>query len=161
MKRSLRYARPDHLAVIGGGPIGVEMAQAHARLGIPVTLIEGAPTIMPRDHQGLVAILKPRLESDGISLIEGHMVTSVGGKTGAIEVNVDGIGTIKGSHLLVATGRKPNLTGLIWIKRGLPMAGRASPQICGCAPIINVFSPLVMLRGGCSSPMWRGITRAL
>ena len=111
--------RPDHLVVIGGGPIGVEMAQAHARLGIPVTLIEGAPTIMPRDHQGLVAILKPRLESDGIRLIEGHGVTSVGGKKGVIEVNVDGIGTIKGSHLLVATGRKPNLDRLDLDKAGI------------------------------------------
>ena len=103
---------PDHLVVIGGGPIGVEMAQAHARLGIPVTLIEGAPTIMPRDHQGLVAILKPRLEADGIRLIEGHGVTGVSGKAGAVAIDVDGIGTIKGSHLLVATGRKPNLDRL-------------------------------------------------
>ena len=111
--------RPDHLVVIGGGPIGVEMAQAHARLGIPVTLIEGAPTIMPRDHQGLVSILKPRLESDGIHLIEGHGVTSIGGKKGAIEIEVDGIGTVKGSHLLVATGRKPNLDRLDLDKAGI------------------------------------------
>ena len=104
--------KPDHLVIIGGGPIGIEMAQAHARLGIPVTVIEGAPSIMPRDHQGLVGLLKPRLEADGITLIEGHGVTAVSGKSGAIQVEVDGIGTVKGSHLLIATGRKPNLERL-------------------------------------------------
>ena len=111
--------RPEHLIVIGGGPIGVEMAQAHARLGVQVTLIEGAPTIMPRDHQGLVAALKPRLEADGIRLIEGHGVTGVSGKAGAIDVAVDGIGTVSGSHLLVATGRKPNINSLDLEKAGV------------------------------------------
>ena len=104
--------KPDHLIIIGGGPIGIEMAQAHARLGVPVTVIEGALSIMPRDHKGLVGILKPRLEAEGIRLIEGHGVTGVSGKKGAIDVSVDGIGTISGSHLLVATGRKPNLDRL-------------------------------------------------
>ena len=104
--------RPDHLIIIGGGPIGVEMAQAHARLGVKVTLIEGAPSIMGRDHPELVGILKSRLQADGVELIEGHGVTAVKGKTGQVSVSVDGFGDIAGSHLLMAVGRVPNLARL-------------------------------------------------
>jgi pyruvate/2-oxoglutarate dehydrogenase complex dihydrolipoamide dehydrogenase (E3) component len=104
--------RPDHLIIIGGGPIGVEMAQAHARLGVKVTLIEGAPSIMIRDHAELVGLLKAQLVADGVNLIEGHGVTSVSGKAGKVRVTVDGSGDIDGSHLLVAVGRVPNLDRL-------------------------------------------------
>jgi pyruvate/2-oxoglutarate dehydrogenase complex dihydrolipoamide dehydrogenase (E3) component len=104
--------KPKHLIIIGGGPIGVEMAQAHARLGVKVTLIEGAPSIMIRDHDGLVGILKERLVKDGITLIEGHGVTGTSGKSGSITVKLDGHKDVKGSHLLVATGRSPNLERL-------------------------------------------------
>ncbi len=105
-------AYPKHLIIIGGGPIGVEMAQAHARLGCEVTLIEGAPSIMIRDQADLVSILRPRLEAEGVRIIEGHGVTGVKGRAGAITVAVKDIGDVKGSHLLVATGRKPNLDRL-------------------------------------------------
>ncbi|MCE2516552.1 MAG: FAD-dependent oxidoreductase [Alphaproteobacteria bacterium] len=104
--------RPDHLVIIGGGPIGVEMAQAHARLGVKVTLIEAAPSIMVRDHPELVEQLKTRLRADGVHLIEGHGVTEVSGTTGQISVTVDGLGEIAGSHLLMAVGRVPNLERL-------------------------------------------------
>jgi pyruvate/2-oxoglutarate dehydrogenase complex dihydrolipoamide dehydrogenase (E3) component len=104
--------KPRHLIIIGGGPIGVEMAQAHARLGVKVTLIEGMPTIMIRDHDRLVGLLKDRLLKDGITLIEGHGVKETSGKTGNITVKLDGHKAVKGSHLLVATGRSPNLERL-------------------------------------------------
>ena len=103
---------PQHLIVIGGGPIGVEMAQAHCRLGARVTLIEAAPSIMIRDDAALVALLRDRLKADGITLIEGAGVTAVSGTNGAVKVEVEGRGTIEGSHLLVAVGRKPNLDKL-------------------------------------------------
>ncbi|XDZ65961.1 NAD(P)/FAD-dependent oxidoreductase [Alphaproteobacteria bacterium LSUCC0684] len=103
---------PEHLIIIGGGPIGVEMAQAHQRLGSKVTLIEAAPSIMIRDHPDLVDTLRRCLTEDGITLIEGVGVTAVGGKAGAIRVELEGNDAIRGSHLLVATGRKPNLERL-------------------------------------------------
>ena len=114
--------QPDHLVIIGGGPIGIEMAQAHARLGSKVTVVEGAPSIMPRDHKGLVELLKPRFINDGITFIEGNGVTAVSGKAGAITVTVDGVGDITGSHLLVAAGRKPNLDRLDLDQAGVKYA---------------------------------------
>ena len=56
--------KPDHLVIIGGGPIGIEMAQAHVRLGIGVTVIE-AFSIMARDDSELVAMLKTQLDQTG------------------------------------------------------------------------------------------------
>lgn len=103
---------PEHLVIIGGGPIGVEMAQAHQRLGAKVTLIEAAPSIMIKDHPDMVGILRQCLIEDGITLIEGAGVTAVSGKAGSIRVELNGQDVITGSQLLVATGRKPNLERL-------------------------------------------------
>ncbi len=114
--------KPDHLVIIGGGPIGIEMAQAHARLGVKVTVVEGGHSIMVRDHQGLVSLLKPRLVADGITFIEGKGVTAVSGVAGKITVTVDGGGDIEGSHLLVAAGRKPNLDRLDLDQAGIKYA---------------------------------------
>ena len=103
-------ARPDHLIVIGGGPIGVEMAQAHRRLGAKVTLIEGA-TILNKDDPELVAVLREQLLREDIVLLENAMVDAVAASDGGIEVKAGGQ-TIRGSHLLVAVGRKPAVDSL-------------------------------------------------
>ena len=103
---------PKHLIVIGGGPIGIEMAQAHRRLGSRVTLIEAAPSIMIRDDAALVSILRARLIEEGIDIIEGAGVTGVSGKAGAIDVAVEGRAPVSGTQLLVAVGRRPNLDRL-------------------------------------------------
>ncbi len=103
---------PDHLIIIGGGPIGVEMAQAHARLGVKVTLIEGGKSIMVRDHSGLVKTLRNRLSNEGITIIENHGVVETSGSVGNIRVKLDRYHDVMGSHLLVATGRVPNLSRL-------------------------------------------------
>lgn len=104
--------KPDHLIIIGGGPIGIEMAQAHARLGVKVTVIEGARSIMGRDHAGLVGILRERLTQENITIIEGHNVIGVSGTQGAVMVKLDRHPEVAGTHLLVAVGRKPNLDRL-------------------------------------------------
>lgn len=111
--------RPDHLIIIGGGPIGIEMAQAHQRLGVAVTLIEAAPTIMIRDDPGLVGVLRQQLVEEGIRIIEGAAVTAVSGKPGSIRVSLDGQDDIIGSHLLVAAGRRANLDRLDLEKAGV------------------------------------------
>ena len=67
---------PDHLVIIGGGPIGIEMAQAHSRLEVKVTIIE-ALAVMGRDDQELVSILKNRLIHEGVTIIEGVGVSEV------------------------------------------------------------------------------------
>lgn len=102
---------PEHLIVIGGGPIGVELAQAHRRLGATVTIIEGAETILGKDDPELVDVVRAQLISDGVRIIEGAMVESVAGEEGDITVRAGGQ-TVSGSHLLMAVGRVPAVEGL-------------------------------------------------
>ena len=106
--------RPEHLIVVGGGPIGIELAQAHRRLGSAVTVIE-ADTIMNKDDADAVAVVRKRLEAEGVSLHEKSQVQKVERKGNGVAVMV-GAGEdsrrIEGSHLLVAAGRKVNVDGL-------------------------------------------------
>lgn len=101
-------AQPAHLLVLGGGPIGLEMAQAFALLGSRVTVIEAA-RIAGRDEPELADGLRAALLRDGVTIIEGQAVTAVA--AGPAVVLADGR-RIAGSHLLVATGRRPNIEDL-------------------------------------------------
>lgn len=108
--------KPDHLVIIGGGPIGIEMAQAHARLGVTVTIIEAA-SIMSRDDPELVAILKTQLTNEGITIIEGTGITDIARDDAnklapSITVALADGRRISGSHILVAAGRRPSIAGL-------------------------------------------------
>jgi pyruvate/2-oxoglutarate dehydrogenase complex dihydrolipoamide dehydrogenase (E3) component len=103
--------RPDHLVVIGGGPIGVEMAQAHRRLGCQVTVIEGA-TVLGREDPDLAAVVINALKSEGIALIEGQPVVRLAQTDGTVEVTLGDGRQVRGSHLLLAVGRKVALQGM-------------------------------------------------
>ncbi|MDP3195264.1 NAD(P)/FAD-dependent oxidoreductase [Tabrizicola sp.] len=103
--------RPEHLIVIGGGPIGVEMAQAHRRLGCEVTVIEGA-RVLGREDPELAAEVIEALLAEGITLVEGQPVVRLSGIAGAVEVTLGDGRQIKGSHLLMAVGRKVALDGM-------------------------------------------------
>ena len=112
--------QPEHLAIIGGGPIGVEMAQAHRRLGCRVTLIEAA-TILTRDDPEIRSILVARLRAEGVEIIEGIGVRTVDGVAGAVTLTLDDGRRIAASHILVAAGRQPAMHDL-----GLEAAGIAT-----------------------------------
>jgi pyruvate/2-oxoglutarate dehydrogenase complex dihydrolipoamide dehydrogenase (E3) component len=99
---------PEHLIVVGGGPIGVEMAQAHRRLGARVTVLEMA-TLLPRDDPELVEVVRLALRRDGVDIREGVRIEGV--ETGPV-VHLEDGGRIEGSHLLIAAGRRPNVQGL-------------------------------------------------
>ena len=99
--------RPEHLIVIGGGPIGMELAQAHRRLGSRVTVLEGLKAF-GKDDPELAAIALERIRAEGVEVIEGAMAERISGRAGAIRVQVKGGGAHEGSHLLVAVGRRPN-----------------------------------------------------
>ncbi|MCC5991294.1 MAG: FAD-dependent oxidoreductase [Rhodobacteraceae bacterium] len=109
---------PRHLLIIGAGPIGLEMAQAHRRLGARVTVIEGARAL-GRDDLDAAAIVLKQLRSEGIEIIEGVQVEQVSGDQGAIEVQVAGGTIFAGTDLLVAVGRKPSLDGLDLDRAGI------------------------------------------
>lgn len=105
---------PSHLIVIGGGPIGVELAQAHRQLGSEVTILEMFK-IMPKDDQELVDVVRKQLDADGIAIQEGIKIARIEKDGDGIAVIVDKDGAeskVSGSHLLLATGRRANIDGL-------------------------------------------------
>ena len=108
------------LIVIGGGPIGMELAQAHARLGSEVIVVEGLKALA-KDDPELTAIVLRRIRAEGIDIREGAKVDRIEGGRGFVRMHLAteaGAQTIDGTHLLVATGRKPNTADL-----GLESAG--------------------------------------
>ena len=108
--------KPAHLIVIGGGPIGLELAQAFRRLGSKVTVVEAA-TALGRDDPELAAFVVDRLERDGVTVRTGARIAKVSKYRNGVRVTLDSGGadkteTIDGSMLLVATGRVPFTDGL-------------------------------------------------
>ena len=106
--------RPEHLIIIGGGPIGIEMAQAHRRLGSKVTLLEIAK-IMPKDDPELVDILRNHLQEEGIYMHENVQITKIAHQEGTSSVFLSHGSSsieIEGTHILVSTGRIPNVDKL-------------------------------------------------
>jgi pyruvate/2-oxoglutarate dehydrogenase complex dihydrolipoamide dehydrogenase (E3) component len=114
--------RPERLIVIGGGPIGLELAQAHRRLGAEVVVLESA-RLLPRDDPEMAAVLERALIAEGVELRTGAKIERIEqrGERIAAVLRADGAEmTREGSHLLVAAGRRPVTGGL-----GLEAAGIA------------------------------------
>lgn len=107
--------QPEHLIVIGGGPIGMEMAQAHVRLGSRVTVIEGAMAF-GKDDPEMAAIVIDNLKVEGIEIVEEAQANKISGKGKNITVHTPK-GDFKGTHLLMAVGRKVN-TDKLDLKKG-------------------------------------------
>jgi len=107
--------QPRRMVIVGGGPIGTEMAQAFARLGTQVTVIQRGDTILPKDDPELTALLLARLQQEGIRYRFNADAKKVARSAGhlAIEVERNGVREVlEADALLVATGRRPNLDGL-------------------------------------------------
>ena len=113
--------RPAKLLIVGGGPIGLEMAQAHRRLGSEVVVIEAAKA-MGKDDADLAAVVLDRLREEGVEILEGTKVVETAARGDGVVVTVEAADgarrDIDGSHLLVAAGRAANVDGL-----GLDQAG--------------------------------------
>jgi pyruvate/2-oxoglutarate dehydrogenase complex dihydrolipoamide dehydrogenase (E3) component len=112
---------PEHLVVLGGGEFGLEMAQAHARLGARVTLIEEAVQIAAGADPELVEGLARALRRDGVILLEGHSAVRVERRPAGFSLLLADGRHIEGSHLLLALGRAPRLAGLDFTAAGLPV----------------------------------------
>jgi len=111
---------PQHLAIIGGGPIGMEMAQAFSRLGAQVSVIEAAEALA-KDDPECAAIVIDTLRDEGVELRTQTKVVEVSGRAGDLRIQVETNGMradIGATHLLVAAGRQPTIDGL-----GLDAAG--------------------------------------
>ena len=117
---------PEHLIVIGAGPIGCEMAQAHRRLGSRVTILD-LGRMMPKDDFEAVDVVRQRFQDEGIETTESINVVRIEKTDAGLGVVLSEHGRerrVDGSHLLIATGRRPNVENL-----GLEAAGvRYSPK---------------------------------
>jgi pyruvate/2-oxoglutarate dehydrogenase complex dihydrolipoamide dehydrogenase (E3) component len=103
---------PRHLLVLGGGPVGVELGQAVRRLGGEVSLVEGAPHLLPREAAPLGEALGEVLRRDGIDVRVDAMAAAArrDGDEYVLEI-ADGT-ELRGDHFLVATGRRPRVEGI-------------------------------------------------
>lgn len=103
---------PGHLVVLGGGYIGCELGQAFRRFGSRVTIVDHNPRLLAREDEDVSAALEEAFRREGIELALGAELESVSGGPGAVALRLRGGEEIRGTHLLVATGRRPNADDL-------------------------------------------------
>jgi pyruvate/2-oxoglutarate dehydrogenase complex dihydrolipoamide dehydrogenase (E3) component len=106
--------RPVRLVIIGAGPIGIEMAQAHARLGSEVIVVDPAG-VLTREDPDAARVVRKALEADGVTFRIGSGVAGVSGTGERLKVHIAdpaGAVTLDCTHILVATGRKPSIDAL-------------------------------------------------
>ena len=144
--------RPARLLVIGGGPIGTELAQSFARFGSVVTLVHAGAHVLPRDDVDAAAVVSAALEADGVQIINQATVERVShdGQQFTVQLSGDGVpSTLEADRLLVATGRTPNTEGL-----GLEVAGvRFTPNGVSVNERLRTSNPRVYAIGDVSSPL--------
>jgi pyruvate/2-oxoglutarate dehydrogenase complex dihydrolipoamide dehydrogenase (E3) component len=113
-----RRVLPEHLAVIGGGPVGVELAQAFSRFGSQVTIIEAADRLLIHEDRQTSLLLQEILEQEGIRITTAAQVAGVRREGDARQVALTDGRTVECDRILIATGRRPVVHGL-----GLEEAG--------------------------------------
>jgi pyruvate/2-oxoglutarate dehydrogenase complex dihydrolipoamide dehydrogenase (E3) component len=166
---------PASLAILGGGAIGVELAQAFARLGSTVTVIEAGPTFLGHEEPEAGAALRPHLETDGITLMIGDPCVSVekpcadsSRSRAAVVLRLKSGAVVSADRLLVATGRRPNAeawrgAGLAQTERGWlkvdPATLEAQPGVFGAGDITGLggFTHLAYYHGQVIARRLRGI----
>jgi pyruvate/2-oxoglutarate dehydrogenase complex dihydrolipoamide dehydrogenase (E3) component len=117
---------PEHLVVLGGSYIGLEFGQMYRRFGSEVTIIQRNERLIPREDDDVSSAIRDILEEEGIRILSGADVTRVenrGGKVAVAVTTKEEVSEVTGSHLLVATGRRPNTDDL-----GLEQAGVAMDE---------------------------------
>ena len=125
-------AIPERLVIMGGGVVGVEMAQAFQTLGSQVTLIEGERRLLPREEDYACAQVTEALESYGVDIRCGQKATRVAERDGTFVVTTADGGTAEGDTLLVALGRTPQTKGLGLEQFGLDTDDGRSPSTSAC-----------------------------
>ncbi|WP_321393499.1 FAD-dependent oxidoreductase [Emcibacter sp.] len=144
---------PKRLLILGGGPIGCELAQAFRRLGSEVTIVEAAPRIMPHEDEEAARLVSEVFAKEGVVLLTGHEVTSFrSGGAGQVAVLAkDGQERqVTFDTLLVATGRKANVAGLGAEHLGLEVTRQGTlevdkymrtkyPNIFACGDVVGPY----------------------
>ncbi|GAC1418034.1 MAG: FAD-dependent oxidoreductase [Candidatus Velthaea sp.] len=111
--------RPQRLVIAGGGPVGVELAQAFARLGTSVDLVTRAARLLPRDDADHVRIIQRALEADGVRVRTGCGLVRIEAHGGTCAAQLDDASEIACDRVLVATGRVPRIAGFALERSGV------------------------------------------
>jgi pyruvate/2-oxoglutarate dehydrogenase complex dihydrolipoamide dehydrogenase (E3) component/uncharacterized membrane protein YdjX (TVP38/TMEM64 family) len=118
-----REAPPRRLIILGGGPIGVEMAQAFRRLGSDVTVVQGGEHLLAKEDGEVSDFIAAQLRSEGVEILTGHKAVRCEGKS--LVINSDaGERSLAFDELLVAVGRKPRLSGYGLEELGIDISGK-------------------------------------
>ena len=115
---------PSHLLVLGGGYIGCEFGQMFRRFGARVTILDHHQHLLSREDPEISAALEEVFRKEGIDLELGAKAASVSGRAGEISLRLAGGKELRGSHLLVAAGRRPNTDDLGCEKAGVALDGK-------------------------------------
>ncbi len=145
-----REAAPKRLVVLGGGPIGSELAQSLARLGSEVTQIEMAPRIMIREDEEVSALVKASLEADGVKVLTGHKALSCGVTDGEKWIEVEHQGEkrrIVFDDMIAAVGRAPRLKGF-----GLEELGIKVNRVVETNEYLETLYPNILAAGDVAGP---------
>ncbi|MFC5707726.1 FAD-dependent oxidoreductase [Aeromonas eucrenophila] len=128
-------AAPRRLLVLGGGPMGCELAQSFALLGIPVSLVELADRLLPREEPEVAALLQAQMEEDGVQVLTGWRVERVeSGNLGEIRLHLSRDAErmmIEGDQLLLALGRVANVGGFGLEELGVTLAAGGTLAVDG------------------------------
>jgi pyruvate/2-oxoglutarate dehydrogenase complex dihydrolipoamide dehydrogenase (E3) component len=123
---------PESLLILGAGPTGVELAQAYARYGVPVTLVVPGERILPRDHPRTSAVLTAALQHDGVTIRTGGRAIRAhagAGENGRHRFDLDNGGSVEGAAVLLAIGRTLPLDELSLESIGVDASsGRLNPD---------------------------------
>ena len=144
---------PQSLIVLGGGPIGVELAQALNRLGVKIYIVEMMDRILFREDKEVSQILENRLREEGIQILTGKKAVKFDKQGGLVQVTLEGKGKgqerISAENVLVAVGRAPNLEGLSLEKAGVeftkqgikvnPYLQTTNKDIFACGDVIGSY----------------------
>lgn len=118
---------PDHLVIIGGSYIGLEFGQMYRRFGSAVTIIERGPRLVAREDEDVSEAVREIVENEGVSVVTNAGDFRIGKADGGVTVDMQCNGVAKqvsGSHLLVASGRRPNTGDLGLDRAGIDVDGR-------------------------------------
>lgn len=145
-----RPEAPKRLVVLGGGPIGCELAQSFARLGSKVTQIEMAERLLMREDEDAVSFVEASLKADGVGILTGHKAVACGIEAGEKWVEVEHAGEkhrILFDDLIAAVGRAPRLTGF-----GLEELGIKIDHVVQTNEYLQTLHPSIFAAGDVAGP---------
>jgi len=113
---------PASLVVVGGGAVGCELAQFYSRVGAHVTIVQSGDYLLPRVDRDAGDLLGQFFREEGIDLCLNARATKVDGGPGGYRLEIEGRGPLESTHLMIATGRRPNVEGFGLEKLGIEIA---------------------------------------